>query len=147
MLGSLTRTPECTYDQPSNRRRNPAPQYIEALEQRLQKAELVLRTVLPGLDLDDPKFHARSVEQLIESSRPKPSVNGDARPAPEAPKLDDDAQLQSMVDRTGTLDLDDNGHWDFHGQSSGYVFMRKFRAQFGDQFLSEYDRPRKNRTI
>jgi hypothetical protein len=25
--------------------------------------------------------------------------------------------------------------------------MRKFRAQFGDQFLSEYERPRKNRTI
>jgi hypothetical protein len=52
-----------------------------------------------------------------------------------------------MVDRTGALDLDDHGNWDFHGHSSGYVFMRKFRAQFGDQFLSEYERPRKNRTI
>jgi hypothetical protein len=52
---------ECTYDQPSNRRRNPAPQYIEALEKRLQKAEAILRSVLPGLDLDDPKYDARSV--------------------------------------------------------------------------------------
>ncbi|KIW73953.1 hypothetical protein PV04_02027 [Phialophora macrospora] len=138
---------ECTYDQPSNRRRNPAPQYIEALEQRLQKAESILRTVLPGLDLDDPKFDARSVEQLIEHSQPKANVNGEGRPAPDAPKPDDDAQLQSMVDRTGALDLDDHGNWDFHGHSSGYVFMRKFRAQFGDQFLSEYERPRKNRTI
>ncbi|KAJ9608431.1 Gypsy retrotransposon integrase-like protein 1 [Cladophialophora chaetospira] len=138
---------DCTYDQPSNRRRNPAPQYIEALEQRLQKAESVLRTVLPGLDLDDPKFDARTVEQLIETSRAKTAVNTDTKPNAEASKPEDDAQLQSMVDRTGTLDLDDHGNWDFHGQSSGYVFMRKFRAQFGDQFLSEYTHPPKNRTI
>ncbi len=133
---------DCTYDQPSNRRRNPAPQYIEALEQRLAKAESVLRTVLPGLDLDDPKFDARTVEQLIETSRTKPSVNGDARPTPEASKPEDDAQLQSMVDRIGTLDLDDHGNWDFHGHSSGYHLMRKFRAQFGDQFISEYLHPK-----
>ena len=107
----------------------------------------MLRTVLPGLDLDDPKFDARTVEQLVESSRAKTAVNGETKPGPEAPKPDDDAQLQSMVDRTGALDLDDHGNWDFHGHSSGYVFMRKFRAQFGDQFLSEYMHPRKNRTI
>lgn len=138
---------ECTYDQPSNRRRNPAPQYIEALEQRLQKAESVLRTVLPGLDLDDPKFDARTVEQLIETSRTSAPVNGDPRPVAEPTKAEDDAQLQSMVDRTGTLDLDDHGNWDFHGQSSGWVFMRKFRPQLGDQFLSEYTHFKKNRTI
>jgi hypothetical protein len=107
----------------------------------------VLRILLPGLDLDDPKFDARSAEQLIESGRVKAAVNGDSKPAPEVPKPDDDAQLQSMVDRTGALDLDDHGNWDFHGHSSGYVFMRKFRAQFGEQFLSEYTHPRKNKTI
>lgn len=52
-----------------------------------------------------------------------------------------------MVDRTGTLDLDDYGNWDFHGHSSGYVYMRKFRAQFGDQFLSDSRHASKNRTI
>lgn len=65
----------------------------------------------------------------------------------DAPKTEDDAQLQSMVDRTGTLDLDDYGNWDFHGHSSGYVYMRKFRAQFGDQFLSDSRHASKNRTI
>ena len=144
---SLTSTIDCTYDQPSNRRRNPAPQYIEALEQRLQKAESVLRVVLPGLDLDDPKFDARTVEQLVESGRAKAKVNGDGRPVPEPNKPEEDAQLQSMVDRTGALDLDDHGNWDFHGHSSGYVYMRKFRAQFGEQFLSEYTHPKKNKTI
>lgn len=136
---------ECTYDQPSNRRRNPAPQYIEALESRLQKAEAVLRSVLPGLDLDDPKFDAQSIKQLVESARsnPRPEVKA----APETTKLDDDAQLQSMVDRTGALDLDDTGNWDFHGHSSGYVFMRRFRAQFGDQLLPDFKTLNKNRTI
>ncbi|RMZ88666.1 hypothetical protein DV736_g4116, partial [Chaetothyriales sp. CBS 134916] len=100
---------DCTYDQPSNRRRNPAPQYIEALEQRLQKAEAILRKVLPDLNLDDPKFDAHG-----------PGEEDVIRP---------------MVDRVGSLDLDDQGNWDFHGHSSGFAFMRKFRAQFGEQYL------------
>ena len=40
--------------------------------------------------------------------------------------------LESMVANTGSLDLDDDGHWDFHGHSSGRVFLRRMRAQFGD---------------
>src|SRR3978361_2573882 len=48
--------PDCTYDQPSNRRRNPAPQYIEALETRVQRAETLLRAVFPGVDLNDPNI-------------------------------------------------------------------------------------------
>jgi hypothetical protein len=37
-----------------------------------------------------------------------------------------------MVENTGSLDLDDQGHWDFHGHSSGFAFMSRFRAQFGE---------------
>lgn len=140
---------ECTYDQPSNRRRNPAPQYIEALESRLQKAEAVLRSVLPTLDLDDPKFDAQSIQQLVESARSntRPDAKTAASAAPETTKPDDDAQLQSMVDRTGALDIDDTGNWDFHGHSSGYVFMRRFRAQFGDQLLPDFKSAKQKRTI
>jgi hypothetical protein len=123
---------ECTYDQPSNRRRNPAPQYIEALESRLQKAEAILRSVLPGIDLDDPKYDARGVEQIIETSNArKPAVNGD-----HAQKPEDDARIQAMIDQTGSLDLDDQGYWDFHGHSSGHAFMRKLKSQFGTSFAS-----------
>ena len=52
----LTRLLECTYDKPSNRRRNPAPQYIEALETRLQRAEALLRKFAPDVDLTDPEL-------------------------------------------------------------------------------------------
>ncbi len=40
--------------------------------------------------------------------------------------------LESMVTNTGSLDLDDEGNWDFHGHSSGRIFLRKMRDQFGD---------------
>ncbi|ETN38147.1 uncharacterized protein HMPREF1541_07771 [Cyphellophora europaea CBS 101466] len=122
---------DCTYDQPSNRRRNPAPQYIEALEQRLQKSEAILQSVLPGIDLDDPKFDARGVDQIVESTRARLH----ARQPSAAKPQDDDGEIQPMVEQIGLLDLDDQGHWDFHGNSSGYAFMRKFRSQFGEQFL------------
>ena len=131
--------PECTYDQPSNRRRNPAPAYIEALESRLQKAEAILRTVLPGLNLEDPKFDAHGIDQIIDFARPAKTGVASVQPAIKATRStdaqDDDAQLQTMVEGTGSLDLDDQGHWDYHGNSSGYTFMRNLRAQFGDLFV------------
>lgn len=39
--------------------------------------------------------------------------------------------LESMVENTGSLDLDDDGCWDFSGPSSGRAFLRHLRAQFG----------------
>lgn len=49
-----------------------------------------------------------------------------------------DALLESMVKNTGSLDLDDEGHWDFHGHSSGLVFLRRMREEFGD-LMSQSD--------
>lgn len=92
----------------------------------MQKAEAILRAVLPGLDLEDPKFDAHGVDQLVEASR----LAGAG-----VHRGEEDAQMQSMVDQAGSLDLDDTGHWDFHGQSSGYMFMRRFRAKFGDSLI------------
>lgn len=43
-----------------------------------------------------------------------------------------------MVKKTGSLDLDEEGHWDFHGHSSGIVFLRRMREQFGD-LMSQSD--------
>lgn len=43
---------------------------------------------------------------------------------------DDDTQLSSMIETTGQLELDERGHWDFHGGSSGAVFLKRMREQF-----------------
>jgi hypothetical protein len=132
------RIADCTYDQPSNRRRNPAPQYIEALESRVQRAETLLRAVFPDVDLNDPNIDSlinqhqtrENKEILLHSSAEKP---GD-------PTVQD-AQLRSMIESTGQLDLDEAGHWDFHGGSSGTVFIRRMREQFGGLLGNDYSAP------
>lgn len=35
-----------------------------------------------------------------------------------------------MIDSTGQLDLDDKGGWDFHGRSSGSVFLKRMKEHF-----------------
>lgn len=54
-----------------------------------------------------------------------------------------------MIDSIGQLDLDERGGWDFHGNSSGSVFLKRMRENFrgllGPQtklpFLPRADRP------
>jgi hypothetical protein len=129
---------DCTYDQPSNRRRNPAPQYIEAIENRLKRAESILKTLLPDLDLSDPNVDLGAI--LPSHTSPKP----DAHPPqtqhdPSSEEVDDtqyneveqDALIESMVEATGRLDFDDQGHVDYHGHSSGFTFLERMKEQFG----------------
>ncbi|KAL9600576.1 MAG: hypothetical protein Q9219_003122 [cf. Caloplaca sp. 3 TL-2023] len=132
--------PHCTFDQPSNRRRNPAPQYVEALEIRLQKAEQLLREVRPDVNLDDP-MHGVAIPQRTHAPfRPggqSPAVtptSSESQPtlSEAIAKTEEDSVLESMVHEAGSLALDDQGHWDFYGHSSGMIFLRRMREQFGD---------------
>lgn len=133
---------ECTYDQPSNRRRNPAPQYIEALEARLHRAEALLKTVLPDVDLSDPSLDLTTPQRIITSFKRNATSSGIGALKGNAVKLNagtesGDELLESMVDTTGSLDLDDQGHWDYHGNSSGVIFLRRMHEQFGELFGHE----------
>ncbi|KAL4810328.1 fungal-specific transcription factor domain-containing protein [Aspergillus unguis] len=143
---------ECSYDQPSNRRRNPAPQYVEALENRLHKAEALLHVVLPELNLDDPQFDVHATEQLLLAIKrgtlqqppaqtptqtptrqtiPQPDTNGSTEVSGQDNPGADESLLESMVDKSGCLDLDDQGHWNYHGHTSGITFLRRLRKQLG----------------
>ena len=55
-----------------------------------------------------------------------------------------------MVENTGSLDLDDEGHLDFYGHSSGRAFLLKMRTQFGQVVgstnTSSYAMPHPSRT-
>lgn len=46
-----------------------------------------------------------------------------------------------MIESTGQLDLDESGHWDFHGGSSGTVFVRRMREQFGGLLGNDHSAP------
>lgn len=60
---------DCTYDQPSNRRRNPPPQYIEALEQKLTRVQAVLHRLAPTLDTSDENLQEIAVSHLCPRKR------------------------------------------------------------------------------
>lgn len=92
--------------------------------------------MLPELNIDDPKYDHQSIEHIVELARSVRSPASDTLQYSQHPQNPvDDAQMRSMVNRAGSLDLDDTGFWDYHGHSSGYSFIAKFRSQFGESFL------------
>jgi hypothetical protein len=122
---------ECTYDKPSNRRRNPAPQYIEALETRLQRAESLLRQFIPDVDLADPSLDPAVKQEFRNRERARLQTAKLKQPQLGLEPTKEDAQLLSMIESIGQLDLDEKGDWDFHGASSGAVFLRRMKEHFG----------------
>jgi hypothetical protein len=131
---------ECTYDKPSNRRRNPAPQYIEALENRLQRAEALLKKFMPDLDLADPTLDP-AVEQefrLREQARAKAVKKEESSGST---SLKSEERLLSMISGVGQLEFDDKGDYDFHGPSSGTVFFRKMKDHFKSLLGRDYHVP------
>ncbi|KAI9702736.1 MAG: hypothetical protein M1820_006120 [Bogoriella megaspora] len=142
-FGEITRpNAECTYDQPSHRRRNPQPQYIEALEHRLQRAEALLKCVMPNVDLNDPNIDIALQNGIFpnaQSTFAQPAAHDTRLPAPNQQESkmqpsdsSKDPRLESMVRATGQLELDEDGYWDFHGHSSGLSFARGLRESLGD---------------
>lgn len=116
---------------------------MEALENRLHKAEALIRVVLPEINLDDPQFDLHATEQMLvaakkdklQQSQPplrQPAPGPQQQPQPAASQENaDDSMLETMVDSAGCLDLDDQGHWDYHGHTSGVIFLRRLRKQLG----------------
>jgi hypothetical protein len=138
---ALPLTTHSTYDQPSNRRRNATPQYIEALESQLKRAKALLHVVFPTVDLNDPSIDAHLQNGLMPQlpvAAPRPqTVPTDPRivhsHGEQATEGVNDSHLEAMVKATGHLDLDEEGNWDYHGHSSGVSFMSGLR-QFGEMF-------------
>ncbi|KAI5917950.1 fungal-specific transcription factor domain-containing protein [Camillea tinctor] len=130
---------ECTYDKPSNRRRNPAPQYIEALENKLSRAETLLRKFMPDVDLNDPNLDP-SVQQEFRM-REQARLRAAAMRSEQSNQAAIDGQLQSMIETVGQLDLDETGDYDFHGMSSGSVFFKRMKEHFRTLLGQDYQVP------
>ncbi|KAI1412921.1 hypothetical protein F5Y13DRAFT_179783 [Hypoxylon sp. FL1857] len=131
---------DCTYDKPSNRRRNPAPQYIEALENKLSRAETLLRKFMPDVDLNDPSLDPAVQQEFrireqarIRAAATKGKQSGSSSSV--------DAQLHSMIETVGQLDLDEKGDYDFHGNSSGSVFFKRMKEHFRSLLGRDYQIP------
>ncbi|KAI1820985.1 hypothetical protein F4861DRAFT_27988 [Xylaria intraflava] len=131
---------ECTYDKPSNRRRNPAPQYIEALENKLSRAEALLRKFIPDVDLNDPNLDPAVQQEfrMREQARQKAAA---AQKKEQTKPGTSEGQLQSMVSSVGQLDLNESGDYDFHGTSSGSVFFKQMKKHFRALLGKDYQIP------
>ncbi|KAI0543853.1 hypothetical protein F4679DRAFT_567095 [Xylaria curta] len=131
---------DCTYDKPSNRRRNPAPQYIEALENKLSRAETLLRKFMPDVDLNDPNLDPAVQQEfrMREQARQKAAA---LQKKDQAKLSTSEGQLQSMITGAGQLDLNESGDYDFHGTSSGSVFFKSMKKHFRTLLGRDYQIP------
>lgn len=110
------------------------------MENRLQRAEALLKTVLPNANLDDPNIDVAVTQrdhttmkqemQPLPSSQSKPWIP--LQKDEEISSREKDPMLESMVSNAGSLDLDDEGNLDFQGHSSGRMFLSKMRSQLGE---------------
>ncbi|KAJ4260678.1 Gypsy retrotransposon integrase-like protein 1 [Fusarium torreyae] len=112
------------------KRRNPAPQYIEALESRLQRAESLLHKFMPDVDLADPNLDPAIQQEFRNRENARSQAPKMRQPPPPSQPDPNDAHLTSMIDSVGQLDLDEKGSWDFHGISSGAVFLKRMKEHF-----------------
>lgn len=126
-----TDSAECTYDKPSNRRRNPAPQYIEALEAKLIRAEALLRKFVPNVDLNDPNLDPAVQQEFQNRERQRLQAARQKREEVQQAIDPHEARITSMIETIGQLDLDEGGGWDFRGTSSGAVFLGRMKEHFG----------------
>jgi hypothetical protein len=94
-----------------------------------------LSTVLPAFETRGPDLDA-TIQQRIQKWYPTDATNTisltpSLSPA-QAPHAGQDAQLQSMIESTGQLDIDRGGYYNFRGVSSEKVFARVMDEHFKD---------------
>ena len=99
----------------------------------MKRAEAIVNALVPNVDLNDPNIVNTLCQKIPQvkalSNEPQPYPGPISKSGNEGKE---DSLLESMVQDTGSLQLDDQGQWDFHGHSSGMVFLQRLRQQFGD---------------
>ncbi|KAJ5829150.1 transcriptional regulator family: Fungal Specific TF [Paecilomyces variotii] len=126
----------CAYDQPSKRHRKPDPQYVEALEGRLHKAEAILRTVLPSSFDNESPAEKDPMHRLIHLKHTQTLTHETLADSLESSRENvlnagKESLLETFPGDTGHLDLDDHKKWDYHGPTSGIFFVQRLRKQLG----------------
>jgi hypothetical protein len=124
----------CSYDQPSQRRRNPQPQYMEALERQVSTLASILKVNCPHVDISDilsapdVNTHREAVRrlQLRESNEERDDITGDAdtKQVPNSVGQRDENMLETMVQDRVHMKINHKGSIDYRGSSSSFNFVR-----------------------
>jgi hypothetical protein len=114
------------------------------LEARLHRAETLLKKFMPDLDLTDHSLDPGVQQEFRnrEKARARAMERSAADPSQQPrPDESEDAQIMSMIESIGQLELKESGEWDFHGISSGAVFLRRMKEHFQSLLGNEYRIP------
>ncbi len=95
---------------------------------------------MPDVDLSDPNLDPTVQQEFRnrETSRMQAALAAtkDKRAEPSQ-----DAKIKSMIETIGQLDLGEDDKWDFHGISSGAVFLRRMKENFRGMMGHDYRTP------
>lgn len=95
----------------------------------------MLKAVLPDVDVNHPNFSLNKFLPQIQQAaadRQAGELNGNSNCSRSCDSLREDSLLESMVEAAGRLEIDEAGHMDFHGHSSGVAFLAHINNQFGN---------------
>lgn len=108
--------------------------YLEGLENQVQRLKQLLKIFAPHLDPDNPELDTSTLPHGSQFSATKPqgskaipALVSSVGPSP----VDNDSRLDSMVEATGRLDIDEGHKVEFHGHSSGMTYLNHLNNQFG----------------
>lgn len=99
----------------------------------------------PDIDLTDPNLDPAVQQEFHNREKTRAQAAKRKEEASKA-KVDDtktthDTQLLSMIETIGQLDLSEAGEWDFHGTSSGAVFLRRMKKDLQGLLGNDYRTP------
>lgn len=108
--------------------------YLEGLENQVQRLKQLLKAFAPHLDLDNPELDLSNVPlgphaPTANSQGSQATSSGVSSVCP--PAVSSDSRLDSMVEATGRLEIDEGHKVEFHGHSSGMTYLSHLNSQFG----------------
>ena len=107
---------------------------------------------MPNVDLTDPyldpaiqkefrnrqKARAQAQAMTIREELSKEEGGDEKDDKPGNNDNNQDAKLMSMIESMGQLDLKEGGIWDFHGASSGAMFLQRLKKHFQSLLGNEH---------
>lgn len=116
---------ECTYSRVQLRRMADW-HYIEILENRLQRAQSLLKALLANRPDDSPADIGDVLEPPHDIRVSRPDSGG----SPES--TGQDFYLENMINSDDRTENDSHENFDYHGRSSGFAFLHATKGFFHD---------------
>lgn len=134
---------DCTYDKPTKRSTRLSRKEVDELWSKLQRAQGLLKSLLPDLDFDKLTLDVDTLSKLrIPTAEVQPPLQASVgtcgatlesvQQSVQRGDIAQDVSLETVLEVTGQLELDERGNWSYHGHGSSSAFIRRLGEQFGN---------------